>query len=490
MMNGHGQSDGCIVPKKSPNSLEGLEGMEGRRPAKGNVRESPMPQTQGWEGGMAEALERIRQAAKRDKGEKFTSLYHHVYNVEHLRAAYFRLKREAAPGIDGQTWAAYGEGLEAKLEDLAGRLRRGAYRGAPVRRVYIPKGDGRQRPLGVPAIEDKIVQRVVADILTVIWEEEFVGFSYGFRPGRNAHQALDALAVGIERKPVNWVLDADIRGFYDTIDHGWLVEMVEHRIGDKRVVRLVEGWLKAGVLEDGEWQANEEGTPQGGLVSPILANIYLHYVLDLWVQQWRQRRAQGEVVVVRYADDFVVGFARQADGERFQEELRARLAKFHLALQEEKTRLLEFGRFAAPNRKRRGAGKPATFSFLGFTHICGQTRKGQFTVVRQTMRKRLQAKVKAVKAALKLRLHQPVPVVGQWLRRVVLGHYQYYGVPLNSHALAAFRQQIVLAWLRALRRRSQRQRVTWARMARLARRWLPYPRICHPYPWQRFVVTT
>ncbi len=490
MTNDFRQSDGRVVPKKSPNAPEptGAEGIEGRRPAKGNAVQPVMPRTQRRENGMGAALERIRWAAKRDKEAKFTALYQHVYHVDHLREAYLRLKRDAAPGVDGETWQQYGQDLERNLQDLSERLRRGAYRATPVRRVYIPKADGRQRPLGIPALEDKIVQGVTAQIFTVIWEAEFLGFSYGFRPGRNPHNALDALTVGITQKRVNWVLDADIRGFYDTISHEWLVKFIEHRIGDKRIVRLIQRWLKAGVLEDGSWTPSEEGTPQGGLISPVLANIYLHYAFDQWAHQWRKRNARGEVILVRYADDFVVGFEHRGEAEQFQRDLTERLQKCNLELHADKTRLIEFGRFAATNREKRGEGKPATFNFLGFTHICGKTRKGHFTVKRQTMRKRLRAKVKAIKLELKRRLHDPLPKQGEWLRSVLLGHFRYYGVPTNGPALSEFRYQVVRAWKRALERRSQAARVTWERMYRLARNWLPYPRIYHLYPSQRLIV--
>jgi len=492
MMNGHRQSDGRGVPEKPPNNPEptGAEGREGRRPAKGKVPERLMPRTQGRERGMMAALGRIRLAVRRKRKDRLTALYHHVYNVNHLREAYFALKREAAPGVDGETWQHYGQDLETQLQDLSGRLRRGAYRAIPVRRVYIPKPDGRQRALGVPALEDKIVQRVTAQICSAIWEVEFLGYSYGFRPGRNPHHALDALTVGIERKRVSWVLDADICGFFDMISHEWLVKFVEHRIGDKRIVRLIQQWLKAGVLEDGRWTPSEDGTPQGGLISPVLANIYLHYAFDLWVHEWRKRHAHGEVIVVRYADDFVLGFEHRADAEQFQRDLTERLRKFNLELHAAKTRLLEFGRLAAMNRARRGADKPETFNFLGFTHICGKTRKGRFTVLRQTMKKRLRAKLKAIKIELRKRLHQPIPEQGKWLRSVVVGHCRYYGVPRNGPALGEFRYQVVCLWKRALERRSQKAYLRWERMTRLARTWLPYPHIYHPYPSQRLHVTT
>jgi len=442
-------------------------------------------------GDLPSPLERIRQAARRDRKTQFTTLLHQVYNLNTLREAYFSLKRDAAPGVDGQTWRAYGEALETNLQDLSDRLRRGAYRAKPVRRVYIPKPDGRQRPLGVTTLEDKIVQRATVEVLNAIYETDFLGFSYGFRPGRSPHHALDALYTGLLTRKVNWVLDADIRGFFDAIDHEWLVKFVEHRVADRRVVRLIQKWLGAGVLEDGARTRSEEGTPQGGSASPLLANIYLHYVFDLWVQQWRQRHARVDVIVVRFADDFIVGFQHKSDAERFLAELRERFRKFNLELHPDKTRLLEFGPFAAENRRRKGRGKPETFDFLGFTHICGKKRSnGRFTVLRQTMRKRVQAKLSAVKTELRRRWHDPIPAVGQWLRAVVSGHIRYYGVPMNGQALAVFRFRIGWFWYRALARRSHKGRVSWERMRRLIEQWLPPARICHPYPLRRMGVIT
>ena len=422
---------------------------------------------------------------------RFTALLHHVYDLDTLRSAYLSLKRNAAPGVDGETWRHYGETLEANLQDLSERLKRGAYRAKPVRRAYIAKSDGRQRPLGVPVLEDKIVQRATVEVLNAIYEIDFVGFSYGFRPGRSQHQALDALYTALLTRKVNWVLEVDIRGFFDAIDHGWLVKFLEHRIADRRLVRLIQKWLNAGVLEDGKRIRAEEGTPQGGSISPLLANIYLHYVFDLWVQAWRRKQACGEVIVVRFADDIVLGFQYPSDAERLRQELAERLGKFGLELHPDKTRLLEFGPFAAENRKRRGDGKPETFDFLGFTHICGRKRSnGRFTVQRQTVRKRLQAKLSEVKAELRRRMHESIPEVGQWLSSVVRGHFLYYGVPTNFHALSRFRFQVAWLWHRVLSRRSQRGRVTWVRMQRLIARWLPPVRICHPYPLRRFGVIT
>ncbi len=422
---------------------------------------------------------------------RFTTLLHHVYNVEHLNAAYSALKRDAAAGVDGETWGHYGEALEAHLADLTGRLQRGAYRAKPVRRVYIPKADGRLRPLGIPTLEDKLVQRTTVDVLNAIYEADFLGFSYGFRPGRKAHDALDALYTGLLTRKVHWVLDADIRGFFDAIDHGWLVQFVEHRIADRRVVRLIQKWLNAGVLEDGKRIRVGEGTPQGGSASPLLANVYLHYAFDLWVQAWRRKQARGELIVVRYADDIVLGFQVKSDAERFQAELVARMRQFALELHPEKTRLVEFGPYAAERRRRAGLGKPATFSFLGFTHICATKRSnGRFTVLRQTMRKRLQAKLRAVKTELRRRLHEPIPAVGQWLGAVVRGHIGYYGVPMNSPAVHLFRFCVGRLWYRALCRRSHKARPRWVRMRRLLARWLPLARVCHPYPLRRFGVIT
>ena len=422
---------------------------------------------------------------------RFTALLHHVYDLEMLRWAYLGLKREAAPGIDGETWRHYGEALEENLQDLADRLKRGAYRAKPVRRVYIPKADGRQRPLGVTSLEDKLVQRATVEVLNAIYEADFLGFSYGFRPGRSQHQALDALYAGLLTRQVNWVLDVDIRGFFDAIDHGWLVKFVEHRIADRRVVRLIQKWLNAGVLEEGKRTRVTEGTPQGGSASPLLANLYLHYVFDLWIQAWRRKRARGDVIVVRFADDIVLGFQNQSEAERFRQELAERLGQFGLELHPEKTRLLEFGPMAAANRKRRGQGKPETFDFLGFTHICARKRSnGRFTVLRQTIGKRLQAKLGEVKAELRRRMHDPIPEVGKWLRSVVGGHFRYYGVPMNAPALYLFRFQVGRLWHRTLSRRSQNGRLPWDRMRRLIGRYLPPARVCHPYPLRRLGVIT
>ena len=493
MTNGRGKSDRSIEPAKSPNNAEGpaAEATEGRERAKGNSPERNVLRTQGRES-TPSTLERVRQAARKDKKQRFTALLHHIYDVERLRAAYLATKKDAAAGVDGETWEHYGEALEANLQDLSLRLKRGAYRARPVRRVYIPKvgKPGELRPLGVPALEDKIVQRATVEVLNAIYEQDFLGFSYGFRPRRSPHQALDALAVGIGTRRVNWVLDADIRKFYDTLDQGWLVEFIEHRIADRRVVRLIQKWLKAGVLEEGKRVQSEIGTVQGGSISPLLSNIYLHYVLDLWVQRGRKRQAHGDVIFVRFADDFVAGFQHRHEAEQFLAELRERFARFGLQLHADKTRIVEFGRFAEPNRRDRGDGKRETFNFLGFTHSCGRTRKGHFTVLRQTMRQRWQAKLRALKEELRRRMHTPVREQGAYLRAVLLGHFRYYGVPMNGPALVAFRAAVGFLWHTALRHRSQGNHLPWRRMRRFLRRWLPVPYICHPYPLVRLRVLT
>jgi group II intron reverse transcriptase/maturase len=416
-------------------------------------------------------------------------LLHHV-DIDRLRAAYRAIRPKAAPGVDGVTWEAYGQDLEANLHGLHARVHSGGYRAKPSRRAYIPKADGRQRPLGIAALEDKIVQRAVVEVLNAIYEVDFRGFSYGFRPGRKPHDALDALAVGIERKNVNWVLDADIRDFFGQLDRAWLKKFLEHRIADKRVLRLIDKWLAAGVIEDGVWMQSEVGSPQGASVSPLLANVYLHYVFDLWADWWRCHFAHGDVIVVRWADDFTVGFEYRQDAERFLGELHERFAKFGLELHPAKTRLIEFGRFAAGNRRRRGQSKPETFDFLGFTHICGKTRTGRFGLRRFTISKRLRAKLGEVKTELMRRRHLSVPEQGTWLASVVRGHFVYYAVPGNSAAVNDFRDQVIRHWYRALRRRSQRTRLTWERMNRLANRWLPRARIMHPWPSARFAART
>ena len=491
MMDGRGKSDSPIVSGKPPNRAEEptAEAVERRGLAKGNSLQRIAPRTQ-RRVGVSSALERVRQVAKRDRKQRFTALLHHVYAIERLRAAYEALNPRAAAGIDGETWEHYGRNLEANLRDLSGRLQRGADRAQPVRRAYIPKTDGRQRPLGVPALEDKLVQRAVVEVLNAIYDTDFVGFSYGFRSGRSPHDALDALSTGLLTQKVNWVLDADIRSFFDTLEHGWLVKFIEHRVADRRVGRLIQKWLNAGVLADGERTWSEVGTVQGGSISPLLANLYLYYVFDLWIQRWRQTQAKGDVIVVRFADDFVVGFQYRHEAEQFLAELRERFAKFGLALHPDKTRLFEFGPFADRNRRGRGQGKPETFNFLGFTHICGQTRSGRFTVLRQTVRRRLLAKLQEVKTELRRRMHLPIPEQGAYVRSVVGGHLRYFGVPMNGPAIRLFRQEVGRLWHRVLSRRSQTSCLPWRRMTRYITRWLPPARICHPYPLVRLGVVT
>ena len=489
-MNERGKSDSSVVPVKPPNKAASAaaEVVEGRGLAEGNTTSKTRP---GHRAGpdAPSALDRVREVARRDKEARFTALLHHV-DVARLWVAYWAIRPQAAPGVDGVTWSTSGQDLEANLRDLHARVHAGRYRARPSRRVYIPKADGRQRPLGIASLEDKILQRAVVEVLNAIYEEDFLGFSYGFRPGRSPHDALDALTVGIERKKVNWVLDADIRDFFTSLDHGWLEKFLEHRIGDRRVLRLIQKWVSAGVIEDGAWTASEVGAPQGASVSPLLANIYLHYVFDRWARQWRRRHAHGDMVVVRFADDFVAGFEHQADAQRFLADLRERFAKFGLELHPDKTRLIEFGRYAARNRKARGVGKPETFDFLGFTHICGKTKTGHFWLTRQTISKRMRAKLAEVKDQCLRRRHRPIPEQGRWLASVVRGHLAYYAVPGNTDAVAAFRDQVRRLWYQALRRRSQRTRVNWDRMSRIATRWLPPARIMHPYPEVRFDART
>ena len=428
----------------------------------------------------------MREAAKRDGKLQFTALLHHV-TIELLRDSYLRLKKKAAPGVDGVTWEEYGQGLEERLQDLHGRVHRGAYQAQPSRRVYIPKADGRQRPLGIAALEDKVVQLAVGTVLNQIWEEDFKGFSYGFREGRSQHDALDALYVGITRKKVNWVLDLDVKSFFDKVSHEWLVRFVEHRIGDPRIVRLIQKWLKAGAMEDGRWFETEEGTPQGAVISPMLANLYLHYVLDLWTDQWRKKVAQGDVIVVRYADDAVLGFQHREEAERFLEQLRERVAKFGLELHPEKTRLIEFGRFAAERRKKRGEGKPETFNFLGFTHICATHHKtGKFMIRRKTIAKRMAAKLVDIREQLRKRMHRSIESTLKWLQQVVRGYFQYHAIPGNWDRMKAFRNDVLRLWLKQLQRRSQRTKWTWERFVARLGNLLPEIRLQHPYPNVRF----
>ena len=416
-------------------------------------------------------------------------MLHHL-NVDLLRDSFYALQRKASPGVDGVRWQEYETGLEDQLIDLHARIHRGAYRAQPSRRVYIPKADGRQRPLGIAALEDKIVQQAVVTILNQIYEVDFKGFSYGFRPGRSPHQALDALTVGIQRKKVNWILDADIRGFFDNMSHEWTMKFIEYRMADRRILRLIQKWLKAGVSEDGQWLETNVGTPQGAVVSPLIANVYLHYTFDLWADVWRRKVAKGDVIIVRYADDLVMGFQQRADAVRFLEEFKERLAKFGLELHPDKTRLIEFGRYAARDRNQRGEGKPETFTFLGFTHYCGRRHKTEtFTVWRITAKRRMAAKLKAIKVELQRRKHDRTSQVGVWLHKVVSGYYQYHAVPGNIDQLRIFRNRVNRLWRNVLVRRSQTARKKWEKLTPVFERWIPSPYVLHPYPEARFYAT-
>jgi RNA-directed DNA polymerase len=490
MMHGEGKSDSAIVATKSANKAgrPAAELAEPRAGTKGNVSQQSTLRAQN-RAGVTQALDHVREAARQRKKERFTNLLHHV-NVDTLRQAFLALRRRAAAGVDGLTWQDYEADLERRLEDLHDRVHRGSYRPQPSRRVFIPKADGQKRPLAIAALEDKIVQGATVTVLNAIYEEDFLGFSYGFRPERGSHDALDALSVAITKRRVNWILDADIRSFFDTVSQDWLLRFMEHRIGDARITRLmIRKCLRAGILEDGTVTVNELGTAQGAVISPLLANVYLHYVFDLWAARWRRREATGDMIIVRYADDLVVGFQHEADSRRFLDAMRTRFMEFALALHPDKTRLIEFGRFAAANREKRGQGKPETFNFLGFTFICGKTRAGKFQLRRKSRRDRVRAKLAEVKQVLRERMmHRPIPEQGDWLRQVVSGWFNYHAVPTNGRSLASFRYYVIDLWRHTLRRRSQKDYTTWARMTRLADDWLPKPRILHPWPEARFAV--
>lgn len=486
-MHGMEKSDLLIVPTKSANKAARAvaESMEGRGGTKGNVELQSTVRTQSRVA-VSHAQRGIREAISRNGTEKLTALLHHV-SVDFLRAGFLALKKRAAAGVDLVTWEDYGVDLEGNLQSLHRRLQAGAYRALPSRRTYIPKADGNQRPLGIAAIEDKIVQAAVVMLLTPVYEAEFLGFSYGFRPGRGQHDALDALAYGIKGRSIRWVLDADIRAFFDTISHEWLIRFVEHRIGDRRIIRLIQKWLTAGVLERGLWSETEEGTPQGAVISPLLANIYLHYVYDLWAQAWRKRRTGGDMIIVRYADDSIAGFQYQREAVQFLTDLKQRLAKFGLELHGEKTRLIQFGRFVAERRAARGEGKPETFDFLGFTHICGTKRDGDgFQLLRKTKRKRKWAFLAAVKEELRRRRHSLIDEQGRWLATVLKGHYAYFSVPTNLPSVRTVRHHVKVRWYLSLLRRGQKRRLTWPRMNVVAEKYLPMPVVLHPWPDSRF----
>jgi len=488
MMHGPEESDSVIVAVKPTNKAESsvAEPVEPRTETKGNADQQSTRRAQD-RGSVSQALERVRKVARQRKKERFTSLLHHV-DPTMLRTAFYAMKRDAAPGVDGMTWKTYERDLDCRIEELHARVKSGAYRALPSRRSYIPKEDGSKRPLAVAALEDKIVQRAVAAVLSAIHEEDFLGFSYGFRPKRSQHDALDALIVGISSKKVNYILDADIRSFFTEVSQQWVVRFLEHRIGDTRILRLVQKWLRAGVLEDGIVTIEEKGTGQGSVISPLLANVYLHYVFDLWAERWRRREATGDMIMVRYADDIVVGFQHERDARRFWDAMRDRLREFSLSLHPEKTRLIEFGRFAAQNCKRRGRSKPETFKFLGFVLICDKSRRGNFQVRRKSRQDRMRAKLREIKEALRQRINRPIPETGKWLAHVVSGYFAYHAVPTNGLALSAFRYHVLVLWHRQLCRRSQRARVLWTRMTKLADEFLPKPQLLHQWPNVRFAV--
>ncbi|MEZ6033712.1 MAG: group II intron reverse transcriptase/maturase [Planctomycetaceae bacterium] len=489
-MNANRNSDESIVPATSANNdaaEASAESIEERDSAKRNDVQADLPRTPSRTQRKSSGLRGVREAARQDSTLRFTALLHHV-NFDCLYAAFFNLKKTAAVGVDEVTWHEYEQNVEAHINDLHERIHRGAYRAKPSLRIHIPKPDGRTRPLGIASLEDKIVQQAVVWVLQSIYEQDFVGFSYGFRPGRSQHNALDALTVAITSKKVNWILDADIEGFFDAIDHEWLIRFLERRIGDPRILRLIRKWLRAGVSEDGAWSPTTVGTPQGAVASPLLANVYLHYVFDLWIQWWRTS-CRGDVVIVRYADDFVIGFENHNEATACLEELHTRFAQFGLKLHKEKTRLIEFGRYAIDRRERRSESRPETFNFLGFTHKCAQTKEhGRFTIHRHSISKRVRATLQKIKEHLRKRMHRPLGETGRWLRSVVQGWLNYHAVPSNSHRLCRFVDEVTWLWLAVIRRRSQRGRSkwTWDRMQRLARLHLPRPRITHPYPTQRF----
>ena len=490
-MNADGKSDTDVVPRKELNKvmLNTAETLEERSVTEGKTVQPTVTQTQCWKQTLS-GLARIRNAARKGRNIRFTSLMHHI-TPELLKVSYEKLNRKAATGVDGTTWIEYQYELAMRLESLYECVHNGTYRALPSRRVWISKSDKGKRPLGIAALEDKIVQQAVTDILTQIYETDFLGFSYGFRLERSQHNALDALSVGIKIKKISWILDADLKSFFDTVDHSWMIKFLEHRIADQRILRLIGKWLKAGVIEDGLWKETSEGTPQGSGISPLLANIYLHYVFDLWMKKWRKKKC-GDIIVVRYADDIVIGFQYETVANRFKTELSERLNRFNLRLNEKKTRLIRFGRFAAMQRSERGQGKPETFNFLGFTHICGRQRSnGKFKIIRKSISQRQKAKLVKVKEELKYRHNNSVPEQGVWLQSVIRGYFNYHAVPGNIDALKTFRYRISKIWYRALRRRSHKARsLKWDRMNRLIDQWLPPAKILHPYPEQRLIVNT
>jgi RNA-directed DNA polymerase len=485
------ESDEGIVPMKRPNN-EGspsAEAVEGRTSPKGNGGETAAVRTLRRDTA-SNGLVAVRRAARQSKSVRFTALLHHI-TFDLLKQSYLSLERDSAPGIDGVTWQAYGENLEAKLTALHDRIHKGSYRARPARRTYIPKADGSRRPLSIWCLEDKIVQQAVGTVLEAIYEEDFVGFSYGFRPGRGQHDALDALHVGILRRRVNWVLDADIQGFFDAMSHSWIIRFLEHRIADQRILRLVAKWLKVGIVEDGRVTRGTRGAPQGAVISPILANVYLHYVYDLWAHRWRQTKASGDMIVVRYADDTIVGFLHEDEAKVFLHDLQERMRAFELALHPDKTRLIRFGRYAVKQREKLGEGKPETFDFLGFTHFGTRSRTGgSFVIGRKTIKKRMRAKLKAIKVELRKSMHNPIAKTGAWVKQMLQGHLNYFAVAGNDKSLWWFFNEVRWLWLKSLKRRSQNARLSWEKFTRLVDRFFPPIKVLHPLPCHRFDANT
>jgi group II intron reverse transcriptase/maturase len=484
------KSDVHIVPMKPLNKCcEQAETVEGRCAANGNDLQLTANRIQGRVFA-SRGLQGVREKARQDKRTRFTALLHHITPTL-LEESFYALRRDAAVGVDKVRWHAYEQGLPTRLQQLHEAIHTGRYKAQPSRRVYIPKSDGTQRALGIASLEDKIVQHAVSTVLNAVYEADFIGFSYGFRAGRGQHDALDALWMALMNRPIHWILDADIRAFFDTIDHAWLRRFLELRIGDERILRLIDKWLRAGVWEDGKRIPATQGTPQGAVISPLLANIYLHYVFDLWVKQWRARPGTvGQVIVVRYADDNIVGFQSEAEARRFLTELQARFEQFGLALHPKKTRLIAFGRRAAQECSQRGEGKPESFDFLGFTHCNGRDTRGCYQVKRLTIKTRMRKTLTAVRERLMTRRHEPIPEVGRWLRSMIRGYYNYHAVPSNLKRLDGFRTEVCRAWRHALLRRSQRHRLNWMRFNRLTRRYIPTCKLVHPLPPFRFRVTT
>lgn len=438
---------------------------------------------------LRDSLTRLGDAARRHKDLQFNNLLHHI-TLDCLSQAFYHLNKQAAKGVDEQDWHSYAEGLAQHLPRLHQQVQSGRYRAQAIKRVWIPKADGSQRPIGITSIEDKIVQQAVVWVLEAIYEQDFLGFSYGFRPNRSQHQALDAVYMAISVKKVGWIIDADLKAFFDTLNHDWMMRFLEHRIADRRVLRLIKGWLTAKVQDGKQSQKSSLGTPQGGVISPLLANIYLHYVLDLWLQQWRKRRSRGDVYIVRYADDFIIGCQYRDDADGLLHAIKQRFAKFALSLNEQKTKLIEFGRFAGQNRAQRGQSKPDTFDFLGFTHACGEAlSSGKFMLKRYTIKKKARAFLARVKAFIRNGICYSPYAVGNKLKQILTGYFNYFAIPGNQACIGMIRTEVCKYWLRTLRRRSQKGRTfNWQRLKGLVMLFIPHTRVRHPYPNQRLKV--